>query len=168
MLFVLDIIQIERAPIRIGHGIGDPAESAADIGQIEIGKINREGLKMDNYQAWYNYFYDEYEVDWASMDQLFGYLDGLQVRVFLGTWCSDSQMQVPQFLKMMDYLGFPETSIQMYALSDDPDNYLTSPEGVEKGFNVEFVPTFIFYRNGLEIGRISEYPGETLEKEYGP
>ena len=31
---------------------------------------------------------------------------------------------------------------------------------------IELVPTFIFYREGKEIGRIEESPRETLEKDF--
>ena len=31
--------------------------------------------------------------------------------------------------------------------------------------DIELVPTFIFYRNGEELGRIVETPEDTLEKD---
>jgi hypothetical protein len=33
------------------------------------------------------------------------------------------------------------------------------------GLDINFVPTFIFYKAGEEIGRIIEMPYETLEKD---
>ncbi len=33
------------------------------------------------------------------------------------------------------------------------------------GMEIHFVPTFIFYRNDEEIGRIVEMPYESLEKD---
>jgi hypothetical protein len=33
-------------------------------------------------------------------------------------------------------------------------------------FNISRVPTFIFHRNEIEIGRITETPIETLEEDF--
>ena len=51
------------------------------------------------------------------------------------------------------------------ALSDHPDHYKESPQHEEKGWDIEFVPTIIFLRNGKELGRIVESPEQSLEKD---
>jgi hypothetical protein len=40
-----------------------------------------------------------------------------------------------------------------------------SPEKQEKRLNITHVPTFIYYRNEKELGRIVENPMESLEKD---
>ena len=35
-----------------------------------------------------------------------------------------------------------------------------------EGLNIEKVPTFIFYKNGIEIGRIIESPEKSIEKDF--
>ena len=40
-----------------------------------------------------------------------------------------------------------------------------TPEAFEEGFGIINVPTFIFYRGGQELGRIVEYPIESLEAD---
>jgi hypothetical protein len=49
----------------------------------------------------------------------------------------------------------------MIAVTHDKD----TPQGYETDFNIEYVPTIIFYRNGEVLNRIVEYPQITLEKD---
>jgi hypothetical protein len=85
--------------------------------------------------------------------------EGVQTIVFLGTWCSDSRHHVPRFLKVID-LAWP--SLQRVTLIG-VDRNKKSPEGTEVQYHIERVPTFIFLKNGEEIGRITENPQTTLE-----
>ena len=41
----------------------------------------------------------------------------------------------------------------------------TTPEGYEEGYGIINVPTFIFYRGEGELGRIVEYPIESMEAD---
>jgi thiol-disulfide isomerase/thioredoxin len=76
------------------------------------------------------------------------------IEVYLGLWCPDSRNHVPTFLKFLDKLG---TSV--------PVRYFGLPRKASKDVKyyfeekqVEKVPTFIFFRDGKEIGRIIEKP----------
>lgn len=40
-----------------------------------------------------------------------------------------------------------------------------TPEGFEKDLDIMQVPTFIFYKDGKEIGRYVEFARKTLEKD---
>jgi hypothetical protein len=78
----------------------------------------------------------------------------LKIDVYLGLWCPDSRNNVPLFLKLLDRL---ETSV--------PVKYYNVPRKASRDvkyyveeFKVEKVPSFIFYRDGKEIGRIIENP----------
>lgn len=71
----------------------------------------------------------------------------------------------PHFYKILDHLGFPEKRLRVVALDNHPDRRKTSPDGAEKGWNIEYVPTFIFLKNDKEVGRIVETPAVSLEKD---
>ena len=45
------------------------------------------------------------------------------------------------------------------------DRSKKTPDNLQEGFNIIRVPTFIFYKNGEEIGRFVEYPRETVEED---
>jgi thiol-disulfide isomerase/thioredoxin len=81
--------------------------------------------------------------------------------VFLGSWCGDTKRELPRFLKIMEFLKFPETKIKLIGV----DRTKKAPVYTENIWNIEFVPTFIFLKNGMEIGRIVEQPVASLEQD---
>ena len=84
----------------------------------------------------------------------------VRVLIFFGTWCHDSQREVPRMLKILEAAGLPEDHIKMVTL----DFSKTDPGGLAVANGVEFTPTFIVFRQQGEIGRIIEKPATTLEE----
>ena len=86
----------------------------------------------------------------------------LRIEVIFGSWCSDSQEQLPAFLKILDQAG-KDAAI--------PAVYTGVPRAKEKRgdlmtkLKIEAIPTFIVYRKDAEIGRIVETPKATLEAD---
>ena len=128
--------------------------------EILFGYCNREGLTTEPFNEWFQTEYDYYEIDQEALDMVNAQLlADVEIKIVLGTWCHDSQREVPRFYKIADYLDF--------------DNYLligVNRAKLAKGtevdeLNIELVPTFIFYNAGKEIGRIIESPIESLEKD---
>ncbi len=78
---------------------------------------------------------------------------GMRIDVYLGLWCPDSRNNVPLFLKLLDSLGatVPVRYFGVPRKARDVKYYVEE-------FNVEKVPSFIFYRDDKEIGRIIENP----------
>lgn len=130
-----------------------------------LGRIDRNGLTQAPFAGWFNAEYQSYAVDAAALAPVQGKLQDVSIEIFLGTWCSDSQREVPRFYKILDHLQAGEQGLALYALDDHPDRRKTSPQGEEKGKNIDFVPTFIFSRNGVELGRIVESPQVSLEAD---
>jgi hypothetical protein len=98
--------------------------------------------------------YDQYAPAQEMLEVIKPRLAGLSVDVVLGLWCPDSRNHVPPFLKIMNSIG---TSV--------PVRYFSAPRKANgevkyyhEEWKVERVPTFIFYRDGKEIGRIVENP----------
>jgi thiol-disulfide isomerase/thioredoxin len=130
---------------------------------ILLGQINRAGLEKAPYADWFTPTYNQYKVDKESLSGL--NLKSTDMKIFLGTWCSDSQREVPRFYKILDELGYSSKKVEVIALDNHPDRRKTSPDGSEKGWNIEYVPTFIFLKEGKEVGRIIESPMVSLEKD---
>jgi len=74
-------------------------------------------------------------------------------KVYAGTWCVDTEKQLPLFLAFYDEVVMKK-ELQMIAL----DLKKESPLSDEKADDVKFVPTIIVYVNDKEIGRIVEKP----------
>jgi thiol-disulfide isomerase/thioredoxin len=126
-----------------------------------IGKVNREGLMKENYKEWFEASYSEYEVDKTTLTTLQGKLEGMEIKVFMGTWCSDSQREVPRFYKILDDLQFDESQLTVISM----DEYKETPEKYEEDLDIQRVPTIIFYKGEQEIGRIIESPNVSLEED---
>jgi len=107
--------------------------------------------------------YDRYVPDLELLEALKGKMGhSLRIDVYLGLWCPDSLNHVPKFIKIMDRLE-----------TDVPVNYYTVQRKASKDIKyfvedlkVERVPTFIFYRDGKEIGRIVENPQNSLLEDF--
>jgi tetratricopeptide (TPR) repeat protein len=53
----------------------------------------------------------------------------------------------------------------MVAVSREREQYKQSPGGEHEGLTIHRVPTFIFYKEGMEVNRIVESPVLSLEKD---
>ena len=93
-----------QAPIRLEPLVNQ--EIPGEYGEpILVGKIDRQGLAGENYRYWFEEAYQAYVVDAEALAGLEPSLGSLQFMIFLGTWCSDSQRELPHFYKIADYLG---------------------------------------------------------------
>ena len=79
----------------------------------------------------------------------------------MGTWCEDSQREIPHFFKLLLALEFDQKHVEMYAMSEEK----TTPENYENGWEIYNVPTIIFFKNGNEINRFVEFPVNSLESD---
>lgn len=129
---------------------------------VLIGKCSRDGLvSFPPFKAHYDVEYFQYEPEPGVVDELKLLLTPLEMTIVLGTWCGDSLREVPRFLKVLDVLEIPENDITIIAV----DQSKSIPEDVIGKLQIERVPTFIIYKDGLEIGKIIETPIETFEKD---
>jgi tetratricopeptide (TPR) repeat protein len=83
----------------------------------------------------------------------------------MGTWCSDSQREVPNLIRLLEEIDFPSEQLEIIAIDDAEAQYKQSPQGQEKDKNIHHVPTIIILKDGKEVNRIIEYPRETLEAD---
>jgi thiol-disulfide isomerase/thioredoxin len=98
--------------------------------------------------------------------------EDIDIICILGTWCHDSQREVPRFWKILQEVGNPHLDLTMFAVGRSSDEEARSimdnigfDEPLRETYRVELVPTFIFMNDGEELGRIIESPVTTLEQE---
>lgn len=132
------------------------------------GAFELDALLSDSlYAEWYLESYHEYEIT----DDITGLSDNLKdvkVEIYLGTWCEDSKEWVPKFIKLWDKLSLDKKQLHFTSLYDK-SIFMKSkkgPKGEEKGKQIFRVPTFIFYKNDIELGRIIESPFENLVSDF--
>ena len=126
-----------------------------------MGIITQEDLKQQPFNQWFDTNYENYNLDKTVVKEIKNHINSITIKAFLGTWCGDSKIEVPQFYKLLDALNFDYKNLTMIAV--DRDN--NTPDNLQEGLNIIRVPTFIFYKNGKEIGRYVEFPRKTLEKD---
>lgn len=131
--------------------------------EVLINQCTREAItSFAEFKASYDPNYAAYAVDSTSITQLHKLLKDKQITIVLGTWCGDSKLQVPHFLKIMDALKVDESKIKFIAV----DGTKHAENGLLDNLKIERVPTFIFTdKKGNEVTRITERPLETLEKD---
>ncbi|MDZ7613624.1 MAG: thioredoxin family protein [Flavobacteriaceae bacterium] len=126
-----------------------------------MGVINRENLLQDPYNSWFTPNYKGYVTDKEVMAQLSPLLQDITLKVFLGTWCGDSQDQIPLLYKILDEANFNTEHLEVISVNRS----MSTPDDLQKGFNIERVPTIIVYKNGKEMGRFVEYPRKSVEAD---
>lgn len=127
---------------------------------ILIGKHDFSVIQNPPYTEWFleNYRYTPQPEIIAALKKP---LEDVTITVFMGTWCSDSRQHVPALMNILDAAGYNSQNINLIAVSEAKD----TPEKLEEGQDIQFVPTIILSRNGEEIGRIIEFPMKTLEDD---
>lgn len=100
-----------------------------------------------------------YQTDSASMEVVKKHLNKYEIFVFFGTWCGDSQYLMPHFFKIIEEAGYPLEKLRIFAV----DRAKQAMNVEKEMFEIERVPTFIFYQKNNEKGRIIESVETTLE-----
>jgi thiol-disulfide isomerase/thioredoxin len=130
--------------------------------EILLGYCDIVGLKNSSATDWFVPEYENYIIDEEALKSISPEtIQELEIFMVLGTWCSDSQREVPRIYKILEYLEYNFEHSTIIAVNRNKD----AEDTVVKRLNIELVPTFIFYRDGAEIGRIIETPSESLEKD---
>jgi thiol-disulfide isomerase/thioredoxin len=143
------------------------AQSNEPKPRILFGTITKDSLIQAPYDKWFVAGYNSYQPNTETVIQLkkLNWKD-ITIQLFFGTWCGDSKREVPRFLKLMNEINFPINNIKIIAVGDSDSLYKQSPNHEEKGLGIFRVPTFIITKNGTEINRITEYPVNSLEKDF--
>ena len=125
------------------------------------GRINRQNLINYEHSKWFKDEYEKYRVPSGWVERNKGSLNEMSLKLFLGTWCEDSEREVPGIIKLLESSEFNFKNIDIYAVSEEK----ITPENYEKGLNIVNVPTLIFYKNGKEINRFVEFSNISLAKD---
>ncbi|HOY32172.1 MAG TPA: thioredoxin family protein [Bacteroidales bacterium] len=129
---------------------------------ILFGTCSREALLSCAFAEDYTIEYQSYQPNDTVLGRLKQLVSGVKCVIVLGTWCGDSKEQVPRFLKIIDQTGKSFDKLEIVCVDRKKEAPGTDVKTI---YSIEKVPTFIFYRNDTEAGRIIETPRVTLEKD---
>ncbi len=129
---------------------------------ILVGVCTRDGLLGCAFAEDYNIEYPMYKPNDTLVARFKDLIGELRCVIVLGTWCGDSKEQVPRFFKILDQAGAVFDNLEIFCV----DRQKEAPGlDIKAIYNIEKVPTFIFYRDDIEIGRIIETPKVSLEND---
>ncbi len=131
-----------------------------------LGTCAIDDLTKEPFATWYLPGYKKYSPNTEVLSHIKSRNPKkYSVKIFFGTWCGDSQRELPRMSKILNELSIPEENVLWIALDDSLTFYKQSPQHEEQGLNIYRVPTFIVYEKEKEVGRIVEFPKESLERD---
>ena len=128
--------------------------------EILVGKVSYAQM-VQYIEAWFNKEYDFYRINEERLEKIKPLLKDKRVVLIMGTWCEDSQREVPGMMKILNQAGFNTTEMEIISIDEDK----RTKEGLEKAYNLAYVPALIFFEGEKEINRIVEFPVNSLEQD---
>lgn len=122
--------------------------------QIQAGDIKVQQL-LSNFPV-FEKNYQTYPLDKTEQSIIKQWPNNLNIDVYFGTWCHDSEREVPRLLKIVE--DHPHISLNLITL----DYQKSEPQGRAMANKIKYTPTFIVYQNNQEIGRVIERPKVSL------
>ncbi len=142
-----------------GQRVLTSAKIVKDGTEMLYGKISRMQLFFD-YPDW-QAGYENYVPDPEIVRKLQG-MDYDEIIVFLGTWCPDSQREIPRFFRVLDQSGkYDLEKIEIWAV----DRTKKLADNLTDMYDIFYVPTIIFFKQDQELGRIIEQPEISMEDD---
>jgi len=143
----------------VSYGAGAQAqyEISQDPKHPEVkvlrGIINKYLVQNDTAFQWYKANQRFYNPDSSTLNAMERTKNRIQYVIFGGTWCEDTQFIIPQFFKLQEMSGVPDSMVTFFGVNR-PKKSLAN---IADAFGITNVPTIIAMRDGKEIGRVVEY-----------
>ena len=148
-LVLLSIIVLSLLAACANTGAENTASPAIAIGKIsQQTLLSKYGTFKESYQA--------FTLSDSDIALVKSWPSNVRVDVYFGSWCHDSQREVPRFLKLAEQ----NTQVSYQLIGVDYDKL--EPSGSAQNHNIKHTATFVIYQNNEEIGRIVERPTVSL------
>lgn len=137
------------------------ADLHAQTETVEIylrGSCSRDSLEKN----WPEFRANSSQLSALAISRLQAWAEPCSILVFMGTWCSDSKREIPRFFQILDEIHNPNFTYNIIGL----DRTKIDDAGLAEQNGVDLIPTFIFFRDGAEMGRIVEKPMVDLETDW--
>ena len=126
-----------------------------------FGEFSRNQLENSTHNSWFVENYNAHPLNETLVSQIDSLIDDIDIKIFMGTWCEDSQREVPGFFKIIDALKANDQVQPIVGLTEDK----VSHNGSAKQAGITNVPTFVLSKDGQEINRSVEFPIISLEQD---
>jgi thioredoxin 1 len=104
--------------------------------------------------------YEQYQPSSAEIAAVQS-LSGKTLVVLFGTWCHDSEREVPRLLKLLDLSGVELKKLSLYGVNYNKQE----PTNLHQQYDLMYSPTIILFQGEDELGRIVEKPATSLGED---
>ena len=157
---VLERLQVGDRIVRVEAAAGPEPPRPTPV---LLGRLQWEDLA--GLSGW-SEVYDGYAPNPEALDRLSSAAGSYRIVVVLGTWCSDSEREVPRLARVLDDVGNP--GLELVLTGVDRSKRVADPEIIgllPDGPAVERVPTIIVLDElGREMGRVVETAERPIEE----
>ena len=163
MKFILSTMVVLFAVTSQAQNLNKKKMDQSHAREILINNCTRDSLvAFPEFKASYDPNYAVYAPEAAVVAQLKSAMKNKKITIVMGTWCGDSQLQVPHFYKVLDAAHINTDDVHLICV----DGTKQAENGLIDNLSIQRVPTFIFNdKDGKELGRITEHPTKTLESD---
>ncbi len=135
------------------------ASSNSFAQEDHVGAISASSL-LANYSE-FKQEYDAYQPSPLQLEQI-NLLAGKEVTALFGTWCHDSEREIPRLLKLLASAKVDLSKLTLYGV----DRSKQDPNGYAEKFGLQYTPTIIISDDqGNELARIIEKPKADLASD---
>ncbi len=150
----MGIFRLFSIVLIIGFFLSSCSSTVAVKQKVVItGKYSWENWKVasewKNFEA-VQFIPDEFLVSEISE---FSKANNITFLLFAGSWCGDSESEVPKIMKLIDKANLND-KIEIWGLDRDKKE----PNGTQLPYSILKVPTLVILKNSQEIGKIIEFP----------
>lgn len=117
------------------------------------GILSRDLLLSDTAFAWMKNDISWYKPNAACVASLTPLKDSIQLVIFIGTWCEDSQIVLPQLLKLLDQIKYNMNRLTIIGV----DRNKHTLGALSEALGITKAPTILVMKNGKEFGRVEEF-----------
>jgi len=142
----------------LGLSMGCARREQQPESDVLLGGLTPQTL-LQRLPSWKEAF-EAYRPDSAAVEVVRRVNRPVEVLVFLGTWCPDSEREVPRFLKTLAVADNVKVRAKYYGV---PRGFREKDDTAAR-YDIVAVPTFIVRVGGREIGRIVEQAEAGIER----
>ena len=160
-LLLLALILIMNIKVNAQTPSYSVSKDSVDGGLIFNGLITFNDLSKEPTFTWFKEGTELYKPYENIEGYLKTYLPEYSMVIFMGTWCDDSHYLIPRLEKVLQTINYPDSKITMYGV----DRAKTTKNGADKKYEITLVPTIILFKDGKEVGRITESVKKSVEED---